>query len=71
MKQVINIFGLSFLGFFLAYFFFMSTCFLLIDVFLENNFYSITFYYCAITLILGFIFAFWIKKMIKEGSITL
>ena len=64
MKQVINIIGLSFLGFFLAYFFIMSTFFLLIDVLLENNFDSIIFYYWAITVILGFIFAFWIKKMI-------
>ena len=32
---------------------------------------STTFYYWAITLILGFIFAFWIWQMIMEGSITL
>ena len=64
MKQVINIIGLSFLGFFLAYFSIMSTFFLLIDVLLENNFDPIIFYYWAITVILGFIFAFWIKKMI-------
>ena len=62
MKQVINIIGISFLGFVLAYFSIMSTSFLFF-CFLENNFDSTTFYYWAITLILGFIFAFWIKKV--------
>ena len=62
MKQVINIIGISFLGFVLAYFSIMSTSFLFF-CFLENNFDLIMFYYWAITLILGFIFAFWIKKL--------